>query len=333
LNTRNVLIVGVGSIGLRHLRCFQGTGRVNLSFCEVNPTLRAQVAAEYKIERHYADLDSAMADRYDAAVIATPANLHIPMAVRLAEAGLHLLIEKPLSTSLDGIDLLRDTVRKNGVLTAVAYVWRAMSALRAMREAIVSGRFGKPVEIVAVSGQHFPTYRPAYRQTYYCNRATGGGTIQDAMTHMLNASEWMVGPIDRLSADAAHQMLEGVSVEDTVHVLTRHGSVLGCYSMNQYQAPNETYITVVCERGTARFELHKQRWRWMLKPDEPWHDEQQEPAARDAWFISQANAFLDVLDGKASPTCTLDEAIQTLRVNMAALTSVEQRTWQSIVRE
>ena len=75
------------------------------SLCEVNQTLRAQVAKEYKIERHY-PIRMALADRYDAAVIATPANLHIPMAIRLAEAGVHLLLEKPLSTSLEGMDKL-----------------------------------------------------------------------------------------------------------------------------------------------------------------------------------------------------------------------------------
>ena len=107
VTTKKILIVGVGSIGLRHLRCFQSTGRAELSFCEVNPALRAKVAKEQKIERHYADLESALADPHDAAVICTPANLHIPMAIRLAEAGIHLLLEKPLSTSLDGIDKLQ----------------------------------------------------------------------------------------------------------------------------------------------------------------------------------------------------------------------------------
>ena len=51
-----------------------------------------------------------------------------------------------------------------------------------------------------------------------------------------------------------HQVLDGVEVEDTVHLLARHGDVLASYCMNQYQAPNETSITVVCERGTAQFQ-------------------------------------------------------------------------------
>jgi predicted dehydrogenase len=185
------------------------------------------------------------------------------------------------------------------------------------------------VQINSVSGQHFPTYRPAYREIYYKDHATGGGAIQDAITHVLNASEWLVGPIDRLTVDAAHQVLEGVSVEDTVHVLTRHGGVLGSFSLNQYQSPSEMTITVVCDGGTARFEGHKNRWRWMLKPDEPWHDETFEPIPRDQLFINQAVAFLDLLEGSAKPLCTLEEGLQTLRVNLAALASSKNGNWQS----
>jgi predicted dehydrogenase len=325
-----VLVVGVGSIGLRHLRCFQTTGRAAVSFCEVNQTLRAQVAKEYQIDRHYGDLDSALADRPDAAVIATPAHLHIPVAIRLAEAGADLLLEKPLSTSLDGIDRLQEVLRRRNLKSAVAYVMRANPVLREMKDAIASGRFGRPLQVVSVAGQHFPTYRPAYREIYYKDRATGGGAIQDAMTHVLNASEWLVGPIERITVDAAHQRLDGVEVEDTVHAMTRHGTVLGSHSLNQHQAPLEMTITVICDGGTARFEGHLSRWRWMSAPDTPWHDQPHEPLTRDTPFLSQANAFLDYLEDRAPPLCTLEEGIQTLRVNLAALASADQGNWQTV---
>lgn len=327
---KSILVIGTGSIGLRHLRCFQETQRACLSLCEVNPVLRAKVAEEYRIERCYPDLETALGDPHDAAVIATPAHLHVPMAQRLAEAGVNLLIEKPLSTHLDGIDALEETLRNRRLVAAVAYVYRANPILAAMKEAIASGRFGRPVQLTAVCGQHFPTYRPAYRDTYYRDRATGGGAIQDALTHTLNAAEWLVGPIDRLLADASHQVLEGVDVEDTVGMLTRHGGVLGAFSLNQHQAPNELTLTVVCQQGTVRFENHASRWRWMCRPDEPWHDEPHEPLARDTLFVRQAGAFLDALERRVPPLCTLAEGMQTLRVNLAAIESLERGTWQTI---
>jgi predicted dehydrogenase len=324
---QRVLIIGVGSIGERHLRCFQTTGRVEVSFVEINGPLRTIISERYGVPG-FADLDSALIVRPDAAVAATPANQHIEIATKLAAMGVHLMIEKPLDVRLDGIERLENAVRERGVLVAVAYVYRCFPALAAMREAVLSGRFGRPVELVAVCGQHFPTYRPAYRDTYYTNRATGGGAIQDALTHLLNAGEWLVGPIDRLVADAAHQVLADVEVEDTVHLLARHGDVLGSYSLNQHQAPNEVTLTVVCDRGVVRWESHLHRWRWMSRPDEPWHDESHEPLPRDAAFLAQANSFLDAISARTPPLCSLDEGLQTLRVNLAALASVESGGWQ-----
>jgi len=327
---KSVLIIGTGSIGERHLRCFQATGRARPSICEINTQLRERLAEKYGVDRTYADLGAALADSHHAAVIATPAHLHVPMAAWLAEAGVHLLIEKPLSNSLHGIDKLKEALARRSLVVMVAYVLRTHPALRAMKQEIESGRFGRPVQLVATSGQHFPTYRPAYREIYYRNRATGGGAIQDALTHVINAGEWLVGPVDRLVAEAEHLVLEGVEVEDTVGVLARHGSLLGSYSLNQHQAPNELTITVICQDGTARFELHRHRWRWMTGPEEPWHDEPAGDIERDALFVAQAHAFLDATEGMAPPVCTFEEGLQTLRCNVAALASVEQRSWQTV---
>ncbi len=329
-NLHQVLVVGVGSIGERHLRCFQATGRADLAFVEINPALRQTIADRYRLARAYPDLDAALADPPQVAVICTPAPWHIPMAQKLAQAGSHILIEKPLSTTLDGIDTLRQTVAAKKLTAAVAYVFRCHPHLAAIRQALHSGRFGRAVELTSVSGQHFPTFRPAYRTIYYVNRATGGGAIQDALTHVVNAGEWLLGPVERLVGDAAHQVLEGVEVEDTVHLLARHGPVLASYSLNQYQAPNEFTLTLVCERGALRWERHENRWRWMAKPGDPWHDETTGPLERDTLFIAQANAFLDAVEGKALVLCTLDEGLQTLRVNLAALASWDEGRWQTV---
>lgn len=330
LQRHTVLIIGVGSIGERHLRCFQATGRADVRLVEINPELRRTVAERYGISANYADLDSALQERPDIAVVATPAQTHIPIATRLAEAGVHLLIEKPLSTSEAGIDQLQAIVSAQNLVAGVAYVHRAHPLLQAMRQAILDRRFGRPVELVVVTGQNFPTYRPAYRTIYYNDHATGGGAIQDALTHLLNAGEWLVGPIERLVADAAHQVLEGVQVEDTAHVLARQGGVLASYSLNQHQWPNELTITVVCEQGAARYESHAHRWRWMKANEETWHDESIAPLERDTLFIAQASAFLDAVEGRRAPLCSLAEGRQTLRVNLAALASVKSQSWQSV---
>jgi predicted dehydrogenase len=329
MDKHRVVVIGVGSIGERHVRCFLATDRADVAFVEINSTLADAISKRYGVPA-YSSIDAAFEFRPTAAVVATPAPLHVPQTLQLVAAGLHVLIEKPLSTSLDRIGDLQDLVARRGLIVSLAYVLRAFPMLTAVRAALKSGRFGTPRQIIAVGGQHFPTYRPAYRQIYYADRKLGGGAIQDALTHMINLGEWLVGPVDRVVADAAHLVLPGVEVEDTVHVLTRQSGVLGCYSLNQHQAPNETSVTIVCDAGTVRCELHANRWLWMTKPGEPWQEESLGATERDTAFVAQADAFLDSVEGSAVPLCTLAEGLQTLCVNLAILESVASGAWQEL---
>lgn len=328
--SHRVLVIGTGSIGERHLRCFGHTGRARLSICEPNDELRRRMESGYNIERSASRLEEFLVDPPDAAVVCTPAPLHIPIATQLAEAGVHLLIEKPLSTSTEGVDRLAAVIQRRGLTVAVAYVLRTNPTLSAIREAIRSGRFGHPVQLVFTSGQHFPFYRPAYREIYYASRASGGGAIQDALTHGINAAQWLVGPMTEVAADAAHQLLDGVDVEDTVHLIARHGGVMASYSLNQYQAANETTFTVVCSEGTLRCQLHQARWFWQVSPESDWNQGGHHPVERDEMFVAQANMFLDAIEQQSRPLCSLSEGLQTLRANLAVLRSADARSWQTI---
>lgn len=330
---KSVLVVGVGSIGERHLRCFSKLEGVDVSLCEVNPELRQAIAGRYQVRRVFEHLDAALASQPHVAVICTPAHLHVPMARAAARARAHLLIEKPLSTSLQDVASLREEISGQGLVAGVAYTFRAHPALAAMRTAIRGGRFGQPVQIIGVAGQCFPFYRPAYRNTYYKDHATGGGAVQDALTHMINAGEWLVGPVDRLVSDLDHYLVADVTVEDTVHVLTRHGKIMGNFSLNQHQAPNETTITVVCEKGTVQFEYHNARWRWAAEPGGEWQAEPCRPLERDSLFVRQAAVFLDAVAGANPPLCPLEAGIQTLQVNLAILESAKKREWKTIAVE
>jgi predicted dehydrogenase len=328
--TLRILIVGAGSIGERHLRCFGHAKRADLSICEIDHNLRQRLAGTYGLQNSFSGLGESLAHSPDAVVICTPAHLHVPMAIQAAEAGAHLLIEKPLSTSIADLDRLQAITTKHQLTVAVGYVNRVNPVLREMRTAIAAGQFGKPLQIVVTSGQHFPHYRPAYREIYYNDRASGGGAIQDALTHLLDVGIWLGGPVTEVAADAAHQALQGVTVEDTVHVIARHGTLQACYSLNQHQAPNESSITVVCERGTARFEANHNRWRWMIDPEQAWHDQPGETLERDDLFVRQADMFMNAIEQKTPVACSLNEAEHTLRVGLAILNAAETRTWVTV---
>lgn len=325
---QRVLVIGVGSIGERHVRCFQAIGRADVAICELNPAIREAVAERYGIAKCHASLENALENPFDLGVVATPAPFHIPQARELVDRGISPLIEKPLSLGMEGLPELESSIAARPITAGVAYPFRAHPSVAAMRAAILEGRFGRPLQVTVVAGQYFPTYRPAYRDIYYRERATGGGAIQDALTHMINTIEWIVGPTTSVVADAGRLKLDGVAVEDTAHVIARNGNVLVTYSLNQHQPANELSITVICERGQTRFEGHRVRWSWLTEVDGTWQEEAT-TLDRDALFRRQAEEFIAAVDGRTRPLCTLAEGRATVQTVLAILKSLTTKQWES----
>lgn len=321
-----ILVIGCGSIGERHVRTFLATGKCEVIACDNRPAICQLMTERYGVKT-VADWSTLLTDpSISAAVIATPAPLHIDMAIKCLQAGWHVLTEKPLSTSLDGVDQLVAAQQQAQKFVGVAYVLHFVPSLQAVRQFIQSGKFGAVKHVAVNSGHHFPHARPAYREIYYRDHAQGGGAIQDALTHQANAVEWVVGPTTRLYCDAAHQVLEGVTVEDTVNATARHGDILVNYSLNQFQAVQETRWDFHAEKGTVRCQVHAQRWGTLALGEDEWTWHEPTLGERDAMYIAQAHAFLNGCNGKPNDLCTLAEGIQTLRFNISALKSWRENT-------
>ncbi len=321
MNHPSILIIGCGSIGERHLRCFQKTGRCTVTACDTNPALLTAMQERYGVPGH-PSLDAALAQgSFTAAVICTPAHLHLPLALKLLRAGLHLFIEKPLAVDTALVPEMRAAIAQSGRHVAVAYVYHVMPWIIAVRQFLQACSLGAPLHVRCTAGQDFPRFRPSYRDIYYARHDQGGGAIQDALTHIVNGVEWLIGPCTQVYCDTATQALEGVTVEDTVNISARHGPVLASYCMTQFQAPYENTIVIHCRKGSVKIDIPAQRWGVLKHGEDEWTWNTTPPLERDDLFIAQANAFLDGMAGRPGPLCTFEEAAQTLNFNLAALRS------------
>lgn len=329
-----VLIIGTGSIGERHLRCLQKTGRCRLSFCEPLEERRRDVAERYGIEESlsFSSLEDALGsgEEITAAVVAAPAPFHIPMGMQLAERGIHILMEKPLSLSLDGVEEFRSFTEEKGIVVAVGYTHRAHPGVIGLRERYDSGIFGRAIEMRVDVGQPFAKIRPAYPDVYFADRAMGGGAIQDMITHFYSVGDWLLGPIDQIVTHARHLALPKVEVEDTVHSLALHGRIMATYALNLTQAQNEVTLTLICERGSIRTQYAKKRISEITEPDGEWQHHSFSLDDIDEIYVTQDSAFLDAIEGRGEVLCSLEEGIRTLRVNLASLESAATTTWQTL---
>jgi predicted dehydrogenase len=321
IQPHSVLVIGCGSIGERHLRGFLNTRRTLVAACDISLPLRERLHCTYGVPtRDHWEAALASGD-FTAVAICTPAHLHVDMARRAIAAGLHVLIEKPLSQSIDGVAELLDEHRRSGREAALAYNYHVYPFLCEAREHLLASHLGSIQQVAVVSGQPFYQFRPAYAQTYYRSHHTGGGAVQDALTHLANWVESVVGPTDSVFCECAHLALPGVEVEDTAHICARHGGVLVSYALNQFQAPNETSLHFNTLDGSLKIEFHRQRWGTFRNGDLDWNWRDYPIAERDTHALAQANAFLDQIEGLPARLCSLEAGAQTLRFNLAALAS------------
>lgn len=318
-----MLVVGCGGVGERHLRCLQKTNRAEVSVCDLNPGVLERVQRQYHVIG-YDTLEAALAAKaYDGVIISTPAPTHVTLALASMGCDRGLLVEKPLSTTLEGVAALKQEAERRRKLVAVAYVQHFRRNVREVRQLLRRGSLGKALQVAVVSGQNFPEYRPGYKNMYYARREMGGGAIQDSLSHLVNVVELLVGPTTRVYCDAAHKVLEGVIVEDTVGVSARNGDVFCTYSLNQFQSPDETTIHIHCERGSVKIEFHLDLWSVWRRGAVDWELFYTPENNPDEIYVAQANAFVDALSGEQAELCTLEEGLRTLKFNLAAIKSAQ----------
>jgi predicted dehydrogenase len=146
-----VVIIGTGMIGAAHLRAARLAGADVIGVLGSTPSRSAAVAAEWQVPRGYADLDQVIADRPDIVHICTPNNTHVPYGVRAARAGIHLVIEKPIATTIEDAEQLVAAVEQAGVVAVVPFVYRYHPMVREIRARRIAGELG---DVLLMHGSH-----------------------------------------------------------------------------------------------------------------------------------------------------------------------------------
>src|SRR5262245_61560707 len=114
-----IAILGCGSIGARHAANLVALGRSDVLAYDPEPASRERLAERAAV-RVVADIDEVWAAKPTIAIIATPTDKHLPLALAAARRGCHLFVEKPLSHRMDGVAELSRLVEANGLITLVA---------------------------------------------------------------------------------------------------------------------------------------------------------------------------------------------------------------------
>jgi predicted dehydrogenase len=334
-----LLIVGGGSIGERHARCFREARRsLRIEICEPRAARRREIARQRHVSAVHADLAGLDLSAFDAAVVAAPAHLHVRIAGRLVAAGCHVLIEKPLCVSERGVRGLISRARRERRTVGVGYTYRSYPALLKMAREIRAGRIGRPLAARATMAYNYPLFRPDYSRNYFAKAETGGGAVMDVASHALAFLSWVLGPVAEVSCAAERMRLARVRVEDTAALLLRFRSgALAEVWASAWQPRRRTEIEVMGPKGQLRYRtlFGKRRCLLDFNPGDarprkrghyydsgrPWRPLDDRRFDADEPFVRQARNFLAAIAGREPVRTDLEEALHVNRVCRAALRS------------
>jgi len=315
------LVVGLGSIGRRHLanlRALLPAAQLTVWRQHARPESSAGDCSP--ADRVVFSLEDALASRPTFAFIASPAPLHVSTALELACRGVHLFIEKPLSHTLEGVEELIDLCR-GGVLAQVGYNFRFHRPLELLREALLAGRIGRPVSMRAEVGQYLPDWRPGadYTQTATAQRRLGGGVLLE-LSHELDYARWLLGEVERVLAQSGRAGDLEIDVEDTADVLLRFaGGATAAIHLNMLERAPRRCCRVTGTDGTLDWEASSGHVRLYEAGTGRWTEVHPAgPLDRNAMYLAEAADFLDCLRDGRAPRVSLEEGRRTLAVALAA---------------
>jgi predicted dehydrogenase len=330
------LIAGLGSIGRRHFRNLIALGEKDIVLLRTRKaTLPDDELAGYPVAT---DLKEALQKhKPDAVVVANPTSMHLDVAIPAAEAGCDILLEKPVSHSLERLDVLQNTAEKSGSKILVGFQFRYHPTLNKARELIRSNALGRILTVHAHWGEYLPQWHPweDYRQSYAARANLGGGVIV-TLTHPLDYLRYLLGEVDSLWSFNGHISPLDVDVEDVAEIGLRFANgAIGSVHVNYFQRPPVHRLEIVGTSGTLRWDnadgiLHVYQMpasfgSFTDHPPAPVMETLTPPEGfeRNQLFVAQMRHFLDVIRGEAEPVCHLEDGVMALRLALAAYKSQE----------
>jgi len=201
-------LIGLGYIGKVHLfNCLRLDSAVLVAVSDISKKA-LNLAQKMGIGKTYKDYKALLEDKdIDAVIIALPNYLHLQCATEAAEAGKHILVEKPLARSVKEGKQIMSAVRKNNVKLMVGYPFRFSSAFKALKNRIESGELGEIQIAYATdiasgpflhrSEGNIPRPVPEW---WFNKKLTGGGALLDLGIHLINLTRWYFGEIKNINS-------------------------------------------------------------------------------------------------------------------------------------
>ena len=329
-----ILIVGLGSAGARHLKL----ARENFPNSEIKVLRhRVQIVSPPFSNGCFSTIKEAIQFAPQIAIIANPSTFHVRIAQELANVGSHLLIEKPLSSSPNGISDLMKMCKKRKLVLMVGYNLRYSPSLQCFRNLLQEDIVGEVLSVRCEAGQYLPSWRPGtdYRNGASAKKEFGGGALLE-LSHEIDYLRWIFGDIDWVGAILGQQSKLEIDVEDTVHLTLGFSpnsvghQLVGTLNLDLIRHDHTRECLAIGEKGTLRWNGRTGLVDLFTEDATNWKTLFVHQPKSDETYVAEWKEFIDSIYEKKIPKVSADDGLKVLEIIEAARKSAKAGTKEII---
>ncbi len=306
-------IIGAGQAGLLHARAVSASPRAAVTHVvdadrDRGERLAADTGARYSSDYH------AVLGEVDAVSICVPHAALAGIAIDTAVAGVHMILEKPMATTLEDADRVIAAARAAGIVLLVGFVHRYRpEALRA-HQVITSGAIGEPRFLTDHSAAGGQAAWPAWVQ----RAQEGGGALLYSGVHRIDRARWLLGRSVTTVQGSTAALLPGSDADSSFAALLQFQGAVRAAITHHYHAiavPPHWETAVYGTEGVLRMRTGESLE--VISSKGTWRED----AGPDRRFDNEVVAFLDAIDGKGNAIPSGEDGRAALEIALAIIAS------------
>jgi predicted dehydrogenase len=318
---KNVLVIGYGSIGKRHVDNLLKLRQIDQIIVCSNHLDSFQNHPEkdrLKLAHSLQELSPVISNgrQFDFAIITNETYKHVETANILAESGINLFIEKPISDSVTKAISLKKIAEKSNIKIFVAYNFRFLGAIQYIKNQISSGVIGSLYFAEIEVGQYLPAWRPLidYRESYSARKDKGGGVALD-LSHEIDYMRYLFDdPVSWKIMKSKVSDLE-IDSDDLFEGIYRFSSGFLCSVHMDYIRHNKKRkINIVGSKGSLECDFINKYIKTQKNSGEISLIEDAHLFDVNESYRSEVNHFIECLEKDKTPQITLDDGIEVLKL-------------------
>jgi predicted dehydrogenase len=317
---KSIVVVGCGSIGQRHIRNLAEVGVDEIIGVDHDEQMLNE-AKKSGADLTYSDLAPAIQkNNIDAGFVCVPNHLHIQIASQLADNGIDLFIEKPLSHTMDGVTGLISKTKENDLISLVGCNLRFHPGIQTIKELLDRDAIGKTVSVKIEAGSYLPGWHPDddYKNMYSARENEGGGAILDFI-HEIDYARWLFGDVSSVSAMAGTYSDLELETEDLGAMLLEfENDLIGELHVDYVQRSYSRSCKVIGTNGTLYWEWQQGSVEEFDPEAEQWVSHRLPEWTMNDMYIDETRHFLQSIENRDETISGLESGKSALEIALAA---------------